>query len=151
FKLFEEIASSYPRISPSFIAATLSSTLTALKREGVPVERLKDQTFKEIFAYVNKGKLAKEAIPEVLTELALDETSSLEEIVSKRYMSIDQLDEIIDTKIKELREEIFARGERAYGLLMGRVMSEVRGRIDGAIVSKRVKKKLREYLSTAQK
>ncbi|RLG40338.1 MAG: Glu-tRNA(Gln) amidotransferase GatDE subunit E [Thermoproteota archaeon] len=151
FKLFEEIASSYPRISPSFIAATLSSTLTALKREGVPVERLKDQTFKEIFAYVNEGKLAKEAIPEVLTELALDETSSLEEIVSKRYMSIDQLDEIIDTKIKELREEIFARGERAYGLLMGRVMSEVRGRIDGAIVSKRVKKKLREYLSTAQK
>ncbi len=146
FKLFEEIASNYPNISPSFIATTLSSTLTALKREGVPIENLRDETFKEIFAYINDGKLAKEAVPEVLTELAMSKASSLAEIVSRRYMSLKQLDEIIDAKIAELHKEISERGERAYGLLMGRVMAEVRGKIDGAIVSKRVRKKLSEFL-----
>ena len=34
---------------------------------------------------------------------------------------------------------------------MGRVMAEVRGRIDGAVVSKRVKKKLSEFLQKTQK
>ncbi|RLG54540.1 MAG: Glu-tRNA(Gln) amidotransferase GatDE subunit E [Thermoproteota archaeon] len=151
FKLFEEIASNYPKISPSFIATTLTSTLTALKREGIPIEKLEDRTFIEIFAYLNEGRLAKEAIPEVLAELALDKTVSLEEIVSERYMTMEQLDKIIDAKIAELQREISERGERAYGMLMGRVMAEVRGRIDGAVVSKRVKKKLSEFLQKTQK
>jgi len=95
--------------------------------------------------------LAKEAIPEVLTELAQDKAVSLEEIVSERYMTVEQLDKIIDAKIAELQREISERGERAYGMLMGRVMAEVRGRIDGAVVSKRVKKKLSEFLQKTQK
>ena len=151
FKLFEEIASNYPKISPSFIATTLTSTLIALKREGIPVERLKDQTFIEVFAYLNKGRLAKEAVPEVLAEVAQNKAMSLENIVSKRYMTLERLDEIIDAKISEFQTEISERGERAYGMLMGKVMAEVRGKIDGAIVSKRVKKKLSEFLRKIQK
>ncbi len=151
FKLFEEIASNYPKISPSFIATTLTSTITALKREGVPIEKLEDRTFKELFVYLNEGKLAKEAIPEILTELAMNKASSLEEIISEKHMTLEQLDDIIDTKITELKREISERGERAYGMLMGRVMAEVRGKIDGAIVSERVKKKLSEFLQRNQK
>jgi glutamyl-tRNA(Gln) amidotransferase subunit E len=151
FRLFEEIAGKYPKISPSFIATTLSSTLTALKREGVPVERVSDQTFVELFKYINEGKLAKEAIPDVLSELAVKKAVSLKEIVSKRRMTLEQLDKIIDEKIAELHKEISERGERAYGLLMGRVMAEVRGKIDGAIVSKRVREKLERFLHGNQR
>lgn len=151
FRLFEEIAGKYPKISPSFIATTLSSTLTALKREGVPIERVSDQTFVELFGYINKGKLAKEAIPEVLSELAMEKALSLEEAVSRRQMTLEQLDKIIDEKITGLRKEILEKGERAYGFLMGKVMAEVRGKIDGAIVSKRVREKLERFIHENQR
>ncbi|HDI73632.1 MAG TPA: Glu-tRNA(Gln) amidotransferase GatDE subunit E, partial [Candidatus Korarchaeota archaeon] len=78
--------------------------------------------------------------------LARGEYESAEDFVRTHQLSVEELDSIIDEAISRLSEKIRERGDRAYGMLMGEVMKEVRGKIDGSIVSERVRKKLEEFL-----
>ncbi len=145
--IFEEI-SKY-NVPTRFLASMLVSVVKSLKREGEPVEKLKEKDFMEIAKLLGEGKLAKEAVPEVLKAIARGEYKSAEYYVKSHQISIDKLDSIIEETIREKSEVIRERGERAFGMLMGEVMKEVRGKIDGAIVSERVRKKLEEFLQAS--
>ncbi len=129
-----------------YLASMLVSIVRSLRREGEPIDRLRDEHFDEVARLLGEGKLAKEAVPEVLRALARGEYESAEDFVRTHQLSVEELDSIIDEAISRLSEKIRERGDRAYGMLMGEVMKEVRGKIDGSIVSERVRKKLEEFL-----
>ena len=129
-----------------YLASMLVSIVRSLRREGEPIDRLRDEHFDEVARLLGEGKLAKEAVPEVLRALARGEYESAEDFVRTHQLSVEELDSIIDEAISRLSEKIRERGNRAYGMLMGEVMKEVRGKIDGSIVSERVRKKLEEFL-----
>ena len=57
-----------------------------------------------------------------------------------------ELDTFIDGLLTERKDFVQQRGMQAVGPLMGMVMSEFRGRIDGALVSERLQAKLEEFL-----
>ncbi|RLG87874.1 MAG: hypothetical protein DRO15_04080, partial [Thermoprotei archaeon] len=59
-----------------------------------------------------------------------------------------ELVKIIEGIIIENANVIKARGERAFGLVMGKAMSKLRGRVDGKVVAEVVRKKLKEFLSS---
>ncbi len=145
-ELFERL--SRYGVSTRFLASMLVSMTRSLKREGEPVENLREDHFEEIAKLLGEGLLAKEAVPEVLRSLSRGEYSSVEEYVRTHRMSVDELDSVIERVLEELSSKIRERGGRAYGMVMGEVMKEVRGKIDGSIVSKRVKEKLEEFLKT---
>jgi len=65
---FEDIAKTYG--NPTLVARTMLGTATELRREGVPVENLNEDQYKQLFKYVSEGKIAKEAIHQVLAEMA---------------------------------------------------------------------------------
>jgi len=132
-----------------FLASMLVSMVRSLKREGEPVENLRDEHFEEVARLLGEGLLAKEAVPEVLRSLSRGEYSSAEEYVRTHRMSVDELDKIIEQVLEMLSSKVKERGERAYGMIMGEVMREVRGKIDGSIVSKRVREKLEEFLKAS--
>ncbi len=69
--LFEDIAKK-SGVQASTVAAFLTETLKALKREGIQIEAVSEEQIKAIFQAVGSGELAKEALPEVYT-LALKE------------------------------------------------------------------------------
>ncbi len=143
-ELFERL-SAYG-VPTRFLASMLVSMIRSLKREGEPVENLREDHFDEIAKLLGEGSLAKEAVPEVLRSLARGEFSSAEEYVRTHRMSVDELDRVIERVLEELSSKVRERGERAYGMVMGEVMKEVRGKIDGSIVSRRVREKLEEFL-----
>ncbi len=133
-------------VSTRFLASMLVSTVRSLRREGEPVENLREEHFEEVVRLLGKGLLAKEAVPDVLRSLSKGEYTSAEEYVRTHRMTQEELDRVIDEVLGELAGKVRERGERAYGMVMGEVMRKVRGKIDGSLVSKKVKEKLKEFL-----
>jgi glutamyl-tRNA(Gln) amidotransferase subunit E len=143
---FFEEAVKKTNLPPQLVAATLTNTLVSLRRENVPVENLTEEHLLATFRAVSEGKIAKEAIPMVLKELANNPGASIDDILKKigiERLTVEQLREIIRKAIQEHWDEVRLKGERSFGKLMGIVMEIVRGRIDGATVARVLKEELK--------
>ena len=55
-----------------------------------------------------------------------------------------ELDRIIDEVVRKNRSMILSKGKDAFSPLMGEVMKEVRGRVDGQLVGEALRLRLRE-------
>lgn len=128
------------------VVTTLTQTLTAISREGVDINNITSTHLLETFEVLGLNKFAKEAIPEILTKLAKDPTKSLTDLVSDfgGGMSQEELDQLIIKVLKASRDLVEERGMSAFSPLMGLVMKEARGKIDGMIVSETLRKHLKE-------
>jgi len=137
-------------VSPTLVAATLTETFKSLKRDGVEVERLRDDQIIEVFRLVSSGKTSKEALPEIVTWLSRHEEASPTDAVKALglgMLSKDELDRIIKEIISQNRDLIAEKGHRAFGFLMGLIMKKYRGKVNAEDVSRL----LREELSREQK
>ncbi len=129
-------------IHPQLIASTLLITIKGLKSEGIDVSGLSIDSIRETLKAVGKGLIAKEAVHDVLAE-HLSSGKPVNEILAKyRVLSEDELTRIVDKVLRENIDEVRRRGGKAFGLIMGRVMSVVRGRVDGRTVAKIVRERL---------
>lgn len=136
-------------LQPSFIASLLTEGLVSLRREGIEVQQ--EQMLLELIVNVSRGIIAKEASLDVLRSIGKGESKDLNEAIQKlglKRISDRELASIIRQIIEKERKLIQEKGEKAFSPLMGMVMQEVRGRIDGSIVSKELKKAIEEELSS---
>ena len=149
--LYEELVKDLrDKVSPQLIASTLINTLKYLSSEGLEVSVLDEDDLREVFEALSQNKFSKESLSDVLREKIKNPERSIDEIISIlsiKSISLEELDLVIDKMINEYSEEIIKRGDKAFSFLMGKVMSEVRGRIDGKIVADRVREKLRDFIS----
>jgi glutamyl-tRNA(Gln) amidotransferase subunit E len=134
-------------IKPKLAAFTILSTCTELRREGVVTDRITDGDFLAIWHAVESGRVAKEAVPDLLKGLASGD--SLEQVIGKLAPAVStaELESIIHRIIAERSEFVEQKGKAALGPLMGVVMKEVRGSVDGKIVSELLKKGIDAALS----
>ncbi|GAB3418116.1 Glu-tRNA(Gln) amidotransferase subunit GatE [Haloparvum alkalitolerans] len=136
FPLFEEAVEA--GVDPTFAAATLESTTTELRRDGVPVENLTDEQFLGLFALVEDGDLAKEGVNEVLTVLAENPGMSPEAAVEEAGLagvSEEAVREAVVEVVERNAEQVEAEGMGAFSGLMGEAMGALRGKADGEVVS----------------
>ncbi|MEM2202587.1 MAG: Glu-tRNA(Gln) amidotransferase subunit GatE, partial [Candidatus Bathyarchaeia archaeon] len=143
-ELFETIVKE-SKVSPITVAAFLTETLKALKREGVKTEKVPDNQIREIFKAVASGELAKEALAQVFTWLAQHEGKTLNEAIQSlglKMLSEKEIEEIVEKAIQINRESIEKRGKEAFNLIVSSVMREVRGRANSEKVIETIKKKL---------
>ena len=142
--LFEKAVSE--GITPNLVARTLLATLRELKRDGVPVGAISDGSLLRVLHAVNDGKVAKEAIPEVLRAVAggMDPAEAVEKIAPS--ISEEELTALIRTILSERAEFVKEREMRALGPLMGVVMKEARGRADGGLISQLLKHEIKKML-----
>jgi len=136
--------------SSTLVAATLTETFKALKRDGVEVENLQDDQIIGIFRLVASGKTSKEALPEIVRWLSMHEDASPREAVKAlglRMVSQEELSRIIKETISKNKDVIAKRGQGAFGFLMGLIMRRYRGKVNAEEVSRL----LREELSKKQK
>jgi len=144
-ELFENIVKEIS-VSPTTVAAFLTETLKALKRDGVQIERVPENKMKEMFRSISLGELTKEALPEVFSWLSKHEDKSFQEAIDSlglRMFSNTEVEKIIDTIIDANKGLIEERRASAFGLIMGMIMKEVRGKANAALVSELLKKKLK--------
>jgi len=143
-KLFENLVKKY-KIDPTLVASTIEETLVSLRRDSVAVDKIEESDLAELFGLISKGKLAKEAVPEILKEVA--KGVKVEGAVARlglAKMDEAELKKVISQVVKEKCRLIEERGEAALGPLMGVVMERVRARADGKVVHNLLKRELKK-------
>ncbi len=124
-------------ISPTLVAVTLENTIVSMHRDGVPTENIQDTQLLEVLETVTKGEMASEAIPEVLSYLASNPSTSIQEALSKTGLAkieSEDIEKIIRRIVEDRLDFVRERGEAAVGGLMGVAMKELRGKADGKLV-----------------
>jgi len=145
-ELFEIIAKE-SKVSPTTIAAFLTETLKALRRDGVKVEKVSEYQIREVFSKVSVEELAKEAIPDVIVWLSKHENKSVKEAISAlgfRVISEDELKAFIKKVVEDNTSLIQEQRENSMGILMGIIMKKLRGKADATLVSKLLKERLKK-------
>lgn len=129
-------------IKPKLAAFSILSTSTELRREGVDMQKISDQAYLDVWHAVDSGKAAREAIPDLFRNIAAGSTSA--EALGKLAPAVsrEELEKIIKKIIADRKDFIAQKGKAALGPLMGVVMAEVRGSVDGKVVSEILKKEI---------
>jgi glutamyl-tRNA(Gln) amidotransferase subunit E len=129
-------------IKPKLAAFTILSTTTGLRRDGVDISRVPDQAYLDTWHAVESGKAAREAVPEIFRSIA--EGSSFADALGRLAPAVsrEDLEKIVRKIIAERKDFVAQKGRAALGPLMGVVMAEVRGSVDGKVVSEILKKEI---------
>ena len=125
-------------VDPNLAARTVESTVTKLRRDDVPVDRVTDEQFREVFELVADGEIAQEGVPELLRALATDPGLSAVEAAEQEGLGsaeAEAIREIVIDVIDRNAEQVEAEGMGAFSGLMGECMAELRGKAEGEVVS----------------
>ncbi|MEM3153446.1 MAG: GatB/YqeY domain-containing protein, partial [Candidatus Bathyarchaeia archaeon] len=144
-EFFEAVAKE-TKISPTTIAVFLTETMKALKRDGIPTEKITEDQIREIFKSLSLGEITKETLQDIAAWLAKHEGQNVKEAIKSlglKTMSREELEKIIDNVIAQNKDLIKKSGEKAFGPIMGVIMREVRGKADAGLVSEVLRKKLK--------
>ncbi len=137
--LFEELAEM--KINHARAADILLNVIKDLKRRGANTEKIKNSELKNMFKEMDE--IPKELIPDVLESMSSGK-SLKKSLGSVKSLSVQELDKIIEKVLD--KELIKKEGLKSFNKLMGPVMAEARGKIDGNLVAERLKKKIGEHL-----
>lgn len=152
FSLFEKIVS-HTSISPSFIVSKLTEDLVSLEREGYDSSILSQDDLFHLFVELDKSRISKESIPIILEKLLKKEGGAVDEIIrsfGSEGVTGEYVEEVINKIIEENEAVISQKGLDSIGLLMGRCMSILRGKIDGEKVNKKLVIKLTEKIQESK-
>jgi len=146
---FESLAKGL-RLDPSVIASTIIETPVRLAREGIPEDALSESILAEVLKAVDAGRVAKEAIPEVLRVVGGRGLTVAQAIETLGITTADEVEigSVIDSVMAGRAKLIDEKGEDSFSALMGEVMSRLRGRADGAKVGAALRDKLRKVSRT---
>jgi len=139
------------KVDPTLVAVTLENTVVSLKRDGVTTDNLTDEHFEDLFLAISENKVSADAIPEILTFLAKNPDSTIDDALSATGLGmVDQseIEGIIKKIVADREDFIREQGERAIGGLMGVVMKELRGKADGKAVKDIISAEVNRILST---
>ncbi|MBU1204772.1 MAG: Glu-tRNA(Gln) amidotransferase subunit GatE [Nanoarchaeota archaeon] len=126
---FISLANKYKNIKPLFIADILMNSGKEIKRR-YNKEIDASRHIEEILEHLNKGKISKEAVFEILVEKA-----NGKKIDYKKYLLMS------DEEIKKILKEIIAKNKGApFNALMGQAMAKLRGKADGKKIVELLKK-----------
>jgi glutamyl-tRNA(Gln) amidotransferase subunit E len=133
-------------VTATTVAVFLTETLKSLKRDGVEVEKVADDQIKTIFKGVGSGEIVKEAVSDVFAWFSKNEGKNLQDATSAlglKMLSKAEMTKLVDQTIAGNRQLVDSTGKKAFGMLMGIVMKEVRGKADPALVGELLREKLK--------
>ena len=148
YSLFENVAS-HTSINPAFIISKLTEDLVSLERQGYDISILNNEDLFYLFEQLDKSRISKESIQIIVEKLLRKEGGSVKEIIEalgSEGVTDDDIDGVIEKIIVENENIISQKGMDSIGLLMGRCMSVLRGKVDGEKVNKKLVTRLTEYL-----
>ncbi len=128
-------------IDPVFASVVLIQYPKRLKKEGVDISKINDDTFKQLFNFLAEGKIIKEAVYPLLI------ISSSRQLTEKELPQICTLEEIkrtISESVSEFNSLNISVTEKKKNVLMGIVMKRLRGRVEGKIVAANINHILEE-------
>jgi glutamyl-tRNA(Gln) amidotransferase subunit E len=144
---FELLASTFG--NAQVVARIYLNVYPELEKEGQDPSKLGLETMKQLLSSLNAGAFAKEAIPRILLSV-LENGHTVEKAIESagvEKIDLDAVRELCDRVVKEREKFIRDRGEASLGPLMGIVMKELRGRVDGQVISEILRERIALLLS----
>ncbi len=147
FSLFERIMDSYD-IPATLVVRTVTDTVAELMQEGIDVDPLEDHHFIEIFRRLSANAFGKEAVPDILKILASKPEMGVDKAIEEigLSMNMEEVEKFIEEIVHSKKDFLQEKGARAVGPLMGVVMKELRGKVDGKVINELLEKKVKEVL-----
>lgn len=143
---FELLASQFG--SPQVVARIYLNTYPELESLGLDPMKLKVDVVKDVLSGIKGGMFAKEAIPQILQSVLENghEVSRAVEAIGVEKIDLEEVRHVCDRVVREREAFIRERGEKSLGPVMGIVMKELRGRVDGQVISEILREKIRQLL-----
>jgi len=141
--LFEKLIKEV-NIPANYIAAQLTETMIKLSRNKLNVTRITDIELGKIFKEIESGIIAKESFETIIEDMCRND-KKIDEIINemKENRLTDKDIEKIILKIIDMKKEIIKeKGNDSFSILMGEAMKQLRGKVDGKIVSDKIQKLL---------
>ncbi|SNZ03425.1 glutamyl-tRNA(Gln) amidotransferase subunit E [Natronoarchaeum philippinense] len=143
--LFEDLVGQ--GIDATLAAQTLESTLTALRRDDVPVENLTDAHLRGAIVLVDDGEVPNEGMEDLLTALAETPDLTAEEAVEAEDLGgVDESEvrEAVVEVVERNDDQVAEEGMGAFSGLMGECMGALRGKADGDLVSELLREEIQK-------
>jgi glutamyl-tRNA(Gln) amidotransferase subunit E len=143
--LFEDVVSE--GVDPTLAAGTLESTLTELRRDDVPVERLTDDHLKGTLVLARDGDLPKGSVGDLLRALAEEPSLTPEEATDREDLggvSEDEVRDAVSEVVERNADQVEHEGMGAFSGLMGEAMGALGGKADGEVVSTVLREEIRK-------
>ena len=138
--LFERVMKKHPKVNATVVAAVFTSTLKDIARKKIDVKKLNEKHFFAIFARLERKKLVKEAIPDLLVNFVSAPDETIADALRKLNLTMLRPKELKAAIAQLVADSPGMARERLYGIAMGRV----RGRADPQDVLKAVERAARK-------
>jgi len=129
-ELFEQLLK-FKNLNPSFIASTITSIKSIGKKHNIKdIEtKINNKALIELFSYVDKGKLPKNALEDAIVSYALGK------------FNLKNYEKISKEKLKEEIKKIIEKNKNlTIGAYMGIIMKKYKGKVEGKEVMEILKK-----------
>jgi glutamyl-tRNA(Gln) amidotransferase subunit E len=147
---FEKYVTQFPDLV-SVILRTYLNTFAELENEGIKIENIDEKILKTGFSALQEGRYAKEAVLSILKYLLIHSNSSVEDAIQGCSFSPtgeEEIVQVIRRIISERKDFVKERGITAQGPLMGLVMKELRGKVDGKLINKMLNEEILRFISS---
>ena len=133
-------------VKPTLAFRVIITAPVELARKGVDVGKVSGADYLAILSAIESGRAAKEAVPDLITAIAggMPPDQAVGSLVTP--VTADELTRIIRKIIDERKEFVAQKKMGALGPLMGLVMQEVRGKVDGKLVSEVLRRELEQFV-----
>lgn len=128
-RLFEELVAMYTQFKPAFIAATLVSVPLEIKRNyNTDADMLTEDNFKELFSFLEAGKIHKDIVLDVLIDMA------------KGHFRLEKYASLSTEELHKIILEVICKNKGApFSALMGLCVKQCAGRASGKMISETLK------------
>jgi len=128
---FEKLIKKFNKLESTLIAHTLVNIPKEIKsRLKLDISKLKNEDFDEVLEYLNKGKITKDAIIDLLAKK-----------IKKEKIDFDKFASVSDKELEsEVKKLIDSKKGLSIGAYMGILMGKYRGKIDGKKIMELLKK-----------
>lgn len=132
---FEGYVKSFPNLKPASIAETMIPKMLELKRKfNVAIEKIGPDDLNGIFSLLNEGKIAKASVETILIELT--QGKEIMNIVKEKNLTL-----LSDAELeKKIREIIKSNEGIEDKFLIGKLMSELKGKAESENIMQALKK-----------
>ncbi|MFB6103780.1 MAG: Glu-tRNA(Gln) amidotransferase subunit GatE [Halobacteriaceae archaeon] len=124
-------------VDPVLGADILESTYTSLRRDGVPIEDLSREQWRDAFTAIAAGDIPAEgveALLETMAETGVDAETAIED-AGLGGVEEAEVREVVAAVVERNAEQVESEGMGAFSALMGECMADLRGKADGDLVS----------------
>lgn len=128
-----ELYEKLKKYGPVLVASTLMQ-LTALRRDGILIEKISKSDLEGMFSSIKKGAIAKDTVPEILKSLSKGEEFP---VLLKKYEQISD-----EELVAVIKNAIKSTPEKKENIIIGKVMKQVHGKASGARVARLLRREL---------